>query len=63
MYHGLLPDSKIKGTVGRARHMAHAGQRGGRRSKGFLGIMDTLVKDLDKSRKQAERRMAVRGAK
>lgn len=57
MFHGLLPDSKIKGTVGKARHYAHAGQRrhGGRKPKGFLDIMVQYQQDVQRQKARKAR--------
>jgi hypothetical protein len=48
MFHGLLPDSKVKGTVGRVRHMSHSGQRRGGSRKTVGGVLATFVKDMEK---------------
>lgn len=56
MFHGLLPDSKIKGTVGKARHYAHGGQRRrGRKPKGFLDIMVQYQQDVQRQKARKAR--------
>lgn len=55
MFHGLLPDSKIKGTVGKARHYAHGSRHGGRKPKGFLDIMVQYQKDVQRQKARKAR--------
>jgi hypothetical protein len=50
MLYGLLPDSKVIGTAGRVRHMAHAGHHhGGRKPKGMFAVLVTYSNDVQKA--------------
>lgn len=48
MFHGLLPDSKVIGTAGRVRHMAHGHHHGGRKPKGMFAVLVTYAEDVQK---------------
>ena len=55
MLHGLLPDSKVIGTAGRVRHMAHGKHHGGRKPKSVFAVLVTYADDVQKEKARKAR--------